>query len=181
MGLLLKCTLPVHLRQQRPVAASCQVASVNGAWGEKTRVAPPRAKHRPGREATTNRATRFQLEKRRPITNHATGSAPKQLIAYDEASCRFAIRPPFGPGHPTCCRSGCNCLGRRYRTSAATLFNRGDESQELGFQQGKLFADRVLEVGDAVCGRVCPQGIARGDRPQILGVRPWTRFDQKEG
>ena len=52
--------------------------------------------------------------------------------------------------------------------------------QELGFQQGQLFADRLLEIGDAVFGRIGPQRIARGDRPQILGVRPRTSFDQEE-
>src|SRR5579863_5291832 len=76
-------------------------------------------------------------------------------------------------------------LGRRdtgetWRSPLRPSLDRGDESQELGFQQGQLLADRVLEIGEPVCGRIGPHGIAGGDRPQVLTIRPRTRFDQKE-
>ena len=43
----------------------------------------------------------FKWSQVRSFTNRATGTVPRELLAYDEASCRFATRPPFGTGRAT--------------------------------------------------------------------------------
>src|SRR5262249_41248543 len=63
---------------------------------------------------------------------------------------------------------------------ALRLPDLGDKPQEFRFEQRQLFADGLLEIGNAVLGRIDQQWIAGCDRPQVVGVGPRTRFDQKE-